>query len=548
MSLTVNISKLNPIRLREENFVEPIYENAFHAEYFQKFQIGDETGVQFCFHGEKPSSFTSTLVNQKTNEHISQSITTSVTIGDHHYYGTQIKFNVQEGDYRLVITANTVQYISDVLCVKERHPDTMLFHYKNSENTQEVYFAGGRTFELRVEADMTYNALKPNSENTIYESDFGDFTQIFSTPYDTFNINIGGTTGIPDWLLSIVNRMFSCDMIYVKNGRITKIEGSELEANSEDNYNLRSWNMPVSVVGNQFLYNDAKITVNGQTVYTPSLSSEKKDYGIVIFSERGYSVTSKPSWASVAPSPGTAGIVAATLEVELNNSNAVREGVIVLSDIPGNTAQIILKQPNTYITVNDKNPFDVNVSADAQTIPVTVKSSSAWNVVGSLPAGVLMNYQSGEAGSKAVNISIPANNTGMSRVLKITLNNGYKNCVITLHQQYMYFFPQSNNYDILISNAGGTVVEVIRSSSNWTMSYTPGWVSVTPTGGGDYKQIAIKIAKNSVTEIRGETLYFQNGNAQFEIYIEQSDEHAKYLVDKDWNNIVDKEGNKLIVN
>jgi hypothetical protein len=341
------ISILNPIRLLREEFTPPLLVNARHAEYFQKFQKLDKTAIQLAF-GANPTTFAAKLVNQKTLQETAQTATEfTFPLNSGIWFG-QVALNfstIPVGQYKLIITVDEQKFISDTLCIQDTHEDTYFFSYSNTENVQGVVFTEGLFFGLRVEADMTYNALTPNSENTIYESDFGEFTQVFSSPFDTFNLNIGGQVGIPDWLISIVNRMFSCDRIFLKGGQITKIESSEWSPAGEDNHSLRSWGIQISRTGDQFAYRDGLLTIEGVTNYTPPLFAFAHTYQLKIYGESGYnSVVSSVGWASLTPTTGAAGFTMATLSVSENTTESTRTGTITVKDSFGNEAKVLLSQ------------------------------------------------------------------------------------------------------------------------------------------------------------------------------------------------------------
>ncbi|MDR1346959.1 MAG: hypothetical protein LBJ63_00795 [Prevotellaceae bacterium] len=139
-------------------------------------------------------------------------------------------------------------FYSDFICVKDKHEETKLITYHNSVNDQSVIFSTGIMFNVRVEAldrkdedDYNYKSFIPNSVDSIYDNDMGGYMTLYSNPFETYKINIGGNAGIPAYLMKTVNRAFGCDTVLIDNNKVNKVKSATFEAVEADNYPLRSW-------------------------------------------------------------------------------------------------------------------------------------------------------------------------------------------------------------------------------------------------------------------------------------------------------------------
>ena len=239
------IPPINPIRFSLDGINEPQRADAFYALYFQKFQRSDRTMIQFLYDDR---------VNQnvKLEAFDEQGVFTGFslqgTIIEGQIEGYKVvefainfsKFNEGLYWFKLTVENTNLTYKTGLICVKNEQPFTTLVSYRNYMNSQSVAFSTGIKFSLRVESE-NFNDLNPKATEAIYDNTLGQFQTLHSTPFDTFRLNIGGSRGIPDWLMSIVNRAFSCTELRLDGVRTNKIEGAEWEAISSENYNKRGW-------------------------------------------------------------------------------------------------------------------------------------------------------------------------------------------------------------------------------------------------------------------------------------------------------------------
>ncbi|MDR0620141.1 MAG: hypothetical protein LBG17_09620, partial [Bacteroidales bacterium] len=220
------IPTLNPIRLSLSGVNEPKVEYAFYRDYYQKFQRTDVTTIQILIPEEEPvkdwALSAKATDGEATVYTAPQEVFNSVLAG-HRVVEFAIDFSqFPEGKFRFVLQGgNGLQYLSEIICIKDFHEHTRLLSYRNTYNDQSVAFNTGVIFHLRVETQL-YKSFIPKSEDSIYSDNLGGYRTLNSSPYSHSRLNIGGAAGVPDWLMRIINQAFSCDTLFLNSVEITK--------------------------------------------------------------------------------------------------------------------------------------------------------------------------------------------------------------------------------------------------------------------------------------------------------------------------------------
>ena len=244
----IDIPLLNPIRFNENGIFEQQIDNAYYTDYLQKYNKSDITSLQFIVNcGLNPAL-------EAYKDGILQSVgiySRVFNYGSFRAVNFDIDFADFDGIYQFKLSAGTEVYWSNKIQVCENHQYTRFISYYNKCNEQNVSFATGIIFGIRVEA-MMFNSLTPKRNNTFYTNDLGGQRVLGGYPYDSYTLNIGATKGIPDWIISTINRAFALTNVYLDGKRISVTDGAELESNSTDNYNLRSWSIEVQFIDETF--------------------------------------------------------------------------------------------------------------------------------------------------------------------------------------------------------------------------------------------------------------------------------------------------------
>ena len=227
----VIISPTNPIRF--DNSLD--YGFGINTDplcYRQKFELADFTRLQVRSDDEEVylivrEAFTGKLIDTLTFSEI-PSLLVDQTFK---IFELDIIFsNLGVGEYVFSIDDNS----SSIISVKTKHENTLLFRYQNSENNFGVVFDTGIQFYLRVEG--TIQNYTPKSDDVVYTDQLKNATKLFGLPYNVFTLFVGSPRGVADFMLDLVNRLSSCDMIQINGIWYEKTEGAEWEVERVDNY------------------------------------------------------------------------------------------------------------------------------------------------------------------------------------------------------------------------------------------------------------------------------------------------------------------------
>lgn len=323
------IPTANPIPFTLTGINEPEVERAHYRKYYQKFQRSDSTTIQILVPvTDEVKDWGLAAINETEvlMPYVFNKQTYADKIAGYHVQEFTIDFSqFKEGKYRFILSSSSpVKFYTDLVCVKDIQPHTQLLSYRNTYNTQSVAFSTGVLFRIRVEYS-DYKGLLPRSEDNIYAHDYGAYKILSSHPFGNKRVFIGGKTGIPDWLLSIVNQVFSCDTLHIGSTRYAKAEGATLEALEAEGTNLRSWSIEIGKVENSLLYEDHIITINGQQEYT--ITAPYTAYGglLTIFSTTPWRVVPcYPDWITVTPTQGSANGQQVAITLTKNESRSHR--------------------------------------------------------------------------------------------------------------------------------------------------------------------------------------------------------------------------------
>jgi hypothetical protein len=361
------IPTISPIRFSLSGVNEPKVEYAFYRDYYQKFQRTDTTKIQILIPEDEPvkdwNLYASDSDSGKTL-YTATKATFDDKIAGHRVVEYAIDFSqFPEGKCRFVLQSSAgFQYRSDIICVKDRHEYTRLLSYRNAHNDQGVAFSTGIVFHLRVEAQL-YKAVIPKSEDSIYSDDLGGYRTLTSSPYANSRLNIGGTAGIPDWLIKIINQALSCNTLFLNSAEITKADGATLEAVEQDNYNLRSWNIEIGHIENNLFYEEHLLTVNGEQRLSLNVQRAAQSVPVVVFATSEWEVVGiHPDWVTVVPAQGGSNGVNVVISFTENSEIVNRYATILfrIKSMPAIIAEVSVEQDAAIVSTCTWSAF-VNV-------------------------------------------------------------------------------------------------------------------------------------------------------------------------------------------
>ena len=159
---------------------------------------------------------------------------------------------------------------------------------------------------------------------------------------------------------------------------------------------------------------------------------------------------------------------------------------------------------NATISLSDS---ELSVGYEAQTLPVTVRSSADWSVSSNVdwitvsPSGGLKDRDT------EITIKVKENDTHEQRVGTVTIKAGSSSASVTVTQTPdMYFNVGKASYSI--GAKAQTIVIPIESNQSWTASSVSTWLTIdTPAGNGS-GSCSISVQENDTPRERTATIEF----------------------------------------
>lgn len=253
------ISLTNPVRfypstatpgkhMDDDGYIQLLKSFEKDKRYYQKWQKDDTIRVQFM-------AFSAPVMNlincsgKIIKTYNAVEVVASPGLDYSIYEAYMGLSDVAEGIYYLTATAtgmeSSLSYISEPLDVKEEHPGTMLFTYKNTLNDFGLVFSGyldvgydQYTFQPTFRCEAGIMDFEPVRDRTAYTDQVNDVTTLFALPGRQFKLYIGDAYGVAPYIIDILNRIFCCDYVLIDDKQYESTEGSKWEIERVKGYPL----------------------------------------------------------------------------------------------------------------------------------------------------------------------------------------------------------------------------------------------------------------------------------------------------------------------
>jgi len=165
--------------------------------------------------------------------------------------------------------------ISEPIEIKQKHEDSKLISYRNSENIHDIYYETGMVFYHRINASFT--ELVSNSKFEVYDDQPMNLTFLGGVKYRQWTLEF---KDIPQWVADKLELIFLHDGVKIDDKFYTRIEGSNVaftpnKVNSlgSAKITLRESINNTNLVVNELYSRKANINTNGS-----QLSKQKAFY------------------------------------------------------------------------------------------------------------------------------------------------------------------------------------------------------------------------------------------------------------------------------
>lgn len=223
----------------EWQYSERQYEWQQPEDYTQVWQTTDIINLQF------ESTFDPIIV-ELVNSNGESVITLPALVGlPNIFYSNTYSFevamslaSVTTGCYRLKVTAGSAGptqkiYLSDRQYISEIPiENTLCLEYYNSRFHEDVVFETGVKFQYRVFGNIGF--LDPGRKDEQYRDERYNPAILSSKTFRQFPVYFGDEFGLPDDVIDLLNRIWSCDNISIDNKPFGISEGGKFEFTEVD--------------------------------------------------------------------------------------------------------------------------------------------------------------------------------------------------------------------------------------------------------------------------------------------------------------------------
>lgn len=269
MSNIIDISIMSPIRWLKCSFAQLPQYNMVHFDedwytrvipqfydiknYAQKWQKNDIIRHQFQSTYDPIRLEVYNCKGVKITDFVATTVPTLISTSIFNVYQVEQALNtLAEGYYFLVLkigSSEEPRFISECLDIRTIHPTTRLFQFKNSYNRQSMIFEND--FEPMFRCEASVEQFLPMSDDQIYIDQSRNATAVSSYPFRAWKLLIGGTFGVPDWIIDKLSRMMGCDSFKIDGKLYSKTPTAKWEVKREQLYPWSGWAIDIQEAKNK---------------------------------------------------------------------------------------------------------------------------------------------------------------------------------------------------------------------------------------------------------------------------------------------------------
>lgn len=220
----MKISPFTPL-----NFAGSNASDGLHSRYTQVFAPTDQIMIQVVADAEDTAP-TATLYDACTDEVVDTITWNEWEINEDTVIYFHVFCGLSDGFYKLTIEDKT----SDVFRVTSDEgilSRTTLLQYANKDNKQrdDVAFIidGVRYFfDFRVPGGFKDSGWEFGVDNEQFTTQYQDVVELYASDYITKTFTMGNSIGVPVWFGALLNRLLTCQFVYVNAERYVREGGS----------------------------------------------------------------------------------------------------------------------------------------------------------------------------------------------------------------------------------------------------------------------------------------------------------------------------------
>jgi hypothetical protein len=150
-----------------------------------------------------------------------------------------------------IIGGGNIFLVSEPLNFLAKHKNSLLLEYSHYQFKDDVIFETGFSPSIRIRGTLRFKPL--SSKDSFFEDQVLSMQTLDSKPYRTWELLIGGASGIPDWLADRIGRILGCSNLLIDGKEYQRAtESAKLEERAAANYPMRSYSIDLREAENNF--------------------------------------------------------------------------------------------------------------------------------------------------------------------------------------------------------------------------------------------------------------------------------------------------------
>lgn len=278
----IKIPELNPFRwIKEENGTDNFFANSIPAlEETRLYEVPMQQGDNFNAQIQVKTFYLTSVKMELIDKYGAVKQTASITslYVDASTGYTYINFEMVLGAYTgqlfglITVTltdASVETYISEPMCLQATQEDCIVIDYSHDQNEYDMIFQPSVIglsslaalnytpnmnirYRLRIEGGLWTSDRQTGSNDVIYFNEVYDPTIIHSVPFELFTWKFGAPSGLPNWVIVKLQRIFSCAYTAIDGTYYVKNDGANLEISGEQRSPMQTASLQMLYAENNY--------------------------------------------------------------------------------------------------------------------------------------------------------------------------------------------------------------------------------------------------------------------------------------------------------
>jgi len=348
----------------------------------------------------------------------------------------------------------------------------------------------------------------PNILSTTYCKSYIFGYYYSSTFANTYYDGMQGTSMACPIVAGLCGLLLSKDSTLSSQQIKTRLQQTAIPLNSASSHTIDGYGYinAYEALGYEYLL------VSDTSILFSSTANQTRNF--TIESTVNWSITNIPSWLSVNPTSGTAGISNVTISTLNDNegsSNMIGQITINGSENIGNKYLQVV-QTNYMLTIQATPKYTLLQGIKGASDTFYIASNLNWEIINE-SAWLGLNKTSGNGNDTIIFSAKSANTWGSNRVCTLIVKAlSFSNDTIIIEQRIPDFIKLDALTDSIDAQIGSAVTVDLFTNVDWTISGGQDWLSLNVTSGSDSAQLVFTaLSDNTTGSNRISTYNISNG-------------------------------------